>query len=239
MENNNRKNNYDEDLYSSNNSNTYFVQNSSYNNSNSNYNQFKSINVDENKNLNTSNNNILNNNLEKDFKDLKSYYISNAKSNSNLIPQNQRFRANLFNKMFIISSSGFIGYNLFLFLKHYPETFTNNHIKEMRILSSFLLLTAGYSYSMLNKTLTESYNELKENYSDNQIRNFVKNFYLENNNILNNEINMQREILASKNDQNNKNIVNFLKNDQYINNSSNTINDSNTTGHYESKYEFK
>lgn len=128
---------------------------------------------------------VIKNTKSEELEDTREYYIDCAKTTSALIPKSLRKSVGFFNSMFVLGGFSLISFNLYGFIKYYPETFSQSHkvfvMKNSLILGS---ITLG-SYFMLKKLYNDSYDSFKGNKSDNEVRMLIEQFYDVNKNNLN------------------------------------------------------
>ncbi len=164
---------------------TDYSKNSEINNLNS---TLQNTNNQHNIQSNYANFQVVNNTKFEELEDTRELYIDCAKSTSALIPSSVRRNISFFNSVFVISGFSLIAFNLFGFVKFYPDTFTSAHKVFIKKNSIILGSATLGSYFMLKKLYNDSYEVFKGNKSDSEVRATIQQFYNVNKENLNNSL---------------------------------------------------
>ncbi len=109
---------------------------------------------------------------------LEQYYKRLAKETTDLVPKNLVSQVKLYNYIHIISGVGCLGYNLFYFIHFYPDYhFTPIHLSKIKYISILGLFSYASSYYLRQETYQKAYNQLRNNYSEEEIRSLIRKFY--------------------------------------------------------------
>ena len=149
----------------------------------SNYNQTYDIyttNTPNSNNITTNANNYINQNtLEYELRNnLEKYYIKLAKETTDLVPKKLVSQVKIYNSIHITTGVGCLFYNLYYFINFYPDHhLTPTHFSKIKYISVLCLFGYVSSYYLRQETYKRAYNQLRNEYSEEEIRNLIRKFY--------------------------------------------------------------
>lgn len=129
-------------------------------------------------------------------------FLEHSKRNFDLVPSLYRNSISNFDRISTYSGLGFTMFNLFAFVKFYPDVFKPEHINFILKPSFILLGLFALCRFKVDQLHRDSYRHLRETNSEQSISSFIDRYYKENLKI----IELEQRQASRESDQINENI---------------------------------